>query len=598
MDILIQAANMYQISDILNADKSIKYIIPKYQREYVWGKDNWENLMNDLMDNDKGHFLGSIICINQSSDALATIPLEVVDGQQRLTTLSILYSAIYDKLKREQNDDDDFIATRSNLKYRLIQKLSQNELKLELSYQNNNYHDYMYILTELGLLKNNNKINNVGNRRIYKAFQYFKKRLEDPESEVSEIENVKKFLDKINSAMIVKIEVNNHSDAYVLFESLNDRGIPLSAIDLIKNKILATVERKSVMKVDEAFDEWTGIIEKLPDYVTQERFLRQYYNAFRYKYKEKLKGISRATKSNLIKIYENLINDDVKNIFTELIEKAKTYNALIEPNLRNNTYFNGLINLTHIGAAPAYTFLLYLFSEYTQETDLLKKSIELLCKYFVRRNVTDYPGTRDLDLIFMTLIDICELKRDKLSFSDIENYLTSPERFADIKLFEEKLTGSLYEDNTDATRYILCAIEEGSMTKEIYTNLWERDKSAKYIWTIEHVFPEGDNIPSEWVNMIANGDVSKAKELQIMYVHKLGNLTMTGYNSNLSSSEFVKKRDKKDKDGKFIGYKNGLVLNKDLANKDMWTLNDIKDRTEKLVKEAIKIFSIDKDSEN
>jgi uncharacterized protein with ParB-like and HNH nuclease domain len=591
--VLIQAASMYQISDILNADKSVKYIIPKYQREYVWGKDNWESLMNDLMENDKGHFLGSIICINQASDALATIPLEVVDGQQRLTTLSILFSAIYERLKKENSTDDDFIATRSNLKYRLIQKSNRNELKLELSYQNSNYYDYVYILSELGLAKVTKKVLNIGNRRIYKAFQFFKKKLES-----IEFEKVMKFLDKINSSVLVKIEVNNHSDAYVLFESLNNRGIPLSAIDLIKNKFLSTVEKQNVMKVDEAFEEWTGIIENLPDYVTQERFLRHYYNAFRHKYSDMSNGANRATKSNLIKVYEGLINYNVKNIFDELIEKSRIYNTLIQPDEDQNIYFKDLTNLMHIGAAPAYTFLLYLFSEHSEKSELLKKSIALLCKYFVRRSITDYPGTRDLDLIFINLVDICKTNSDSLDFPLIEDYLTSSERFADIKLFEEKLRGNIYEENTDAARYILCALEEDMMTKEIYTNLWERDKAGKYIWTIEHVFPEGENIPSDWINMIARGDEEGAKTLQINYVHRLGNLTLTAYNSNLSNFNFIRKRDRVDKNGKFIGYKNGLNLNKVLSESDSWEIGDIEARTEKLVHQAIKLFSVSRDTAN
>jgi len=92
--------------------------------------------------------------------------------------------------------------------------------------------------------------------------------------------------------------------------------------------------------------------------------------------------------------------------------------------------------------------------------------------------------------------------------------------------------------------------------------------------------------------MIADRDEKKAKELQVEYVHKLGNLTLTGYNSKLSNFSFEKKRDRKDSEGNYVGYKNGLYLNKKLKDKNSWTIEDIQDRTDELVKEVLGIFSI------
>ena len=106
-------------------------------------------------------------------------------------------------------------------------------------------------------------------------------------------------------------------------------------------------------------------------------------------------------------------------------------------------------------------------------------------------------------------------------------------------------------------------MEEGHKTKEIYVDLWEKDKNKKYIWTIKDIFPQGKNIPKDWIDMIAEGDKIKAEELQKDWGHKLGNLTLTGYNSKLSNFSFEKKRDRKDKSGNHIGYRNELYLNKE-----------------------------------
>ena len=135
-------------------------------------------------------------------------------------------------------------------------------------------------------------------------------------------------------------------------------------------------------------------------------------------------------------------------------------------------------------------------------------------------------------------------------------------------------------------------IAKTGMTRENKVDLWKRYDSKQYIFSIEHIFPQGENIPKVWVDMIANGDVAKAKEYQMEYVHTLGNLTITAYNSTLSNKGFTDKRDRKDSKGEYIGYKNNLNLNADLATKDTWTIEDIKTRTDKLIQQILKLFEL------
>lgn len=123
--------------------------------------------------------------------------------------------------------------------------------------------------------------------------------------------------------------------------------------------------------------------------------------------------------------------------------------------------------------------------------------------------------------------------------------------------------------------------------------LWERNSSGYYVWTIEHVFPQGENIPPSWVKMIGGGDKDKAREIQAACVRMLGNLTITGYNSNLGNLSFIKKRDRKDSNGAYVGYRNGLNLNADLVSMDTWTKGQIEARTAKLVELALRAFSFE-----
>jgi hypothetical protein len=132
------------------------------------------------------------------------------------------------------------------------------------------------------------------------------------------------------------------------------------------------------------------------------------------------------------------------------------------------------------------------------------------------------------------------------------------------------------------------------MTKETWVDLWAQEKK-RYVWTIEHIFPQSENIPQEWVEMMANGDLEKAKETQQTHVHKLGNLTISGFNSALSNKSFLEKRDRKDRKGRAVGYNNNLKLNEDLITEQEWTVPKIEARTRKLVEEIIRVFTLERE---
>jgi uncharacterized protein with ParB-like and HNH nuclease domain len=145
---MINNANKYLLSEIFAPDNKTKYIIPKFQREYIWNKDNWEELLNDVLESDGNHFIGSIICINKGTDTFNP-ELELIDGQQRLTTISLVFSAIYQLLKDKIKDNDDELKSElTNLKWSLTLKHNKN-LRIELSYQTNNHQDYQAVLSEI-----------------------------------------------------------------------------------------------------------------------------------------------------------------------------------------------------------------------------------------------------------------------------------------------------------------------------------------------------------------------------------------------------------------------------------------------------------------
>lgn len=593
---MIKSVNNYPISQLFDPEGNVVYAVPRYQREYTWGKLHWENLFDDLLENDPGYFLGSIICINQSDDAIAVQQLEVVDGQQRLTTLSLLFAAIYEAFGKSDGElNEDQLVERNNMKRKLVLRGNAEQMRVVPQIQNKNQEDFRGILSEIGAIANYEMPLNAGNRRVLKAFRYFRKRIQEMVDDKSEeATNLESFVEKVNRASVVKIEVASHTDAYVLFESLNDRGVPLTAVDLIKNKLLAQIERDDAGRVDYYFDQWRNLLEDLGDeYAIHERFFRQYYNAFRDKLKAVI-DVPIATRSNLIHIFEKLINHDAKDCLTSTASAGRTYSFILSR--RHDEPLRDLVkplqDLERIQGAPSYVLLLNFLTrkkELQLTNQHLVTIIQTLVKFFVRRNLTDTPPTNEVTRIPLRILEgMGEIVGD-----DVVEYIqkelgavSSPN-----SEFRRRLEGPIYDENVGVARFVLAALAEATMTRETMTNLWEK-QNGQLKWTIEHIFPQGENIPGSWVEMLAGGDAALAKEYQQRYVHNLGNLTITGYNSTLSNKSFEEKRDRQEA-GLAVGYKNGLGLNEDLANAERWSVEQINARAAKLVDRAMEIFKLD-----
>lgn len=614
-DEMIKNVSDPSVASILSTDALKVYNIPRYQREYTWGQREWANLYDDVFDNDPGYFLGSIIVIQGEIDPKTNIvDFEVIDGQQRLTTISLLLAALYARINEHPDaiDEDMQLDDVRPLRNRLVLKSNKGMTRVVPQVQNHNQDDYRWILKEhagLAVVMQRPKYHGV--RKMSKAFEYFYDRLGGEISGMGDDEAVRTLLDKsrlLCSAVLVQINVDTHADAYTLFASLNNRGVPLSAVDLIKNTLLAKVADADGDELDYYFEQWQEVLRNLgDDYATQERFFRQNYDAFRRDVNRpfvqeggaQLPLGSVATRSNLLKIYEKRIGQDpgALGVLDELIGNSAIYSQIIGVDREGMDagLVRQLMEIARAQGVPSYLMLLYLMkrkSELDLDDSLIAGIAALLVRFFVRRNVTDAPPTRDLERLF---ISICEgIEDERMEGVDVALYIKR--RLVDVSssnaTFKERLEGPIYDVNPDMTRYILTVLAEPSVTKEM-RGLWERYPSGNYVWTIEHVFPQGENIPASWVDMIGGGDKAKAQEIQAAYVHTLGNLTITGYNSKLSNMPFIEKRDRKDSNGSNVGYRNGLNLNDDLVSVDSWTKEQIEARTEKLVKLALKAFTFD-----
>mgnify|MGYP003398163753 CR=1 FL=1 len=276
---MIQSAQQITISALLsknNEGREFQYLIPPYQREYAWNKNQWDNLFDDLTENDKGYFLGSMICILGEQDEAT-----VIDGQKRLTTLNLLLLAIYEKLKPlrsnpivSENDDylEKVVATKKYFLYK-------ENLRFTPSIQNNNKADFDYLVRKTVKGDDSSKPANFGNRRIAKAFNHFSERIKNYVAD--SVETLFALLEKVISACVVRIDTKDEASAFILFESINNRGVPLTPMDLIKNTMISSLSSGSTHSAKETNIKWQNIVNNLNDYDVQVRYLRHFYQAFR-----------------------------------------------------------------------------------------------------------------------------------------------------------------------------------------------------------------------------------------------------------------------------------------------------------------------------
>lgn len=577
-------------TQFLNPNETKIYTIPIYQREYSWKQEHCEALLNDIQENDPNYFIGSIIWVENTN--------EVIDGQQRLTSLNLLLVAVYNRMCAF-TDDEDINFKKSSLKRMIV---SDKKTRLVPQKQGKNKEDFEYLLNSEIIKVPAAKPSNYGNRRISKKYNWFKEYVDK-----LDINETIQLFDKICGLTFISASVDNAQTAFILFETMNNRGMALSAIDLIKNSYLSRTDD------EDNISNWESLIEILGNESNQEQFLRNNYNAFRSEYNNlslpltanpKYEIANKATRSNVIKIYGSLVD---RKDFMEFLTLNAKYNSLLtgEEKLQidvSEEFKTIFKNFRNANATSAFTLLLYLLRNqivFGLKEDQLLDLFELTLKFFIRRNLTNNPSTGALPQILMNIIERIN-QSNKKTFSDVRRILLDEfqNKTSSNDAVKEILYGDIYDTNRDMARYLLCSLcKFGDNNEKKFIDLWEK-KDDKYIWTIEHILPEGNkdatNTPTEWIEMLKQGD-EKYKEFtndQVYalvkgYRHKLGNLTMTGYNSSLGNKKFPDKKDRYDSKGEKIGYNNGLSLNDYVYKQSAWYLSNIVERTKDLADEII-----------
>lgn len=529
------------------------YKVPLYQRPYAWTKEQWEDLLEDIMEleNDKIHFLGSIVVVPEGNHRLGVNYFEVVDGQQRIATLLIWLSAIRDIAKENNNNElaeyltENFLFAREweGGKQSLIPKLKLGKLDDE-AFQK--------------VLESEPK---EGKHLIFECYRYFKDKTQD----------VNLWQKLLNNISVVHINTFNHFNAFRLFETLNDRGLELSAVDLIKNFLLMRVSSNESI-FNTIINEWIEMYEKVRDYEPI-KFIRRYIlSNWRGKISEK-------------KLYEevNLKLKDkepesLRDFVKSLNSSATVYKKILECFLPYDKLNKKLTELHLIEVAPSFTLLLkvipYLENGKLSQQDLFE-IMEMIETFHIRWGICGQSTSR-LDQIYNEICMELQNKNPEEFKNVIKQKLSQEIRNnVDDEIFKRNFLLRNFKATEKRTKYILWKLSKP--TGETSLNIEE-------IQT-EHIMPK--TLSDKWIDYLTK-EMSKDKE-EVIALHRencdrIGNLTIIKgkWNISMSNRPFDKKRE---------DYcKSEFQITKNLTNYRRWTFNEIEERTKEMADEALKIW--------
>ncbi len=562
-------ANETKVDKFL-ATNETTFAIPVYQRNYDWTLFQCKQLLHDIIEtgkNDKtnAHFIGSIVYVHDDVyTASGLTELTIIDGQQRLTTITLIYIALY-RLAKEL--DNQMLVNRIQKTY-LINEFAPEEEKLKLKPTENNKEALRHILNSADGEEFK------GYSKIIENFDYFRSAINAENFEV-----IQRGLSKL---IFVDIALDRQKDnPQRIFESLNSTGLELSQADLIRNYILMGLSRtnqdriyKSYWEVIErnAKDETlnkTRVSEFIRDYLTLKNKEIPNKGDVYAKFKEK---------------YPTSTIDELELVLTELKSLVKYYNKLTNPkNEPDKQIRTQLEYINRLEINVAFPFLMKVYEDFSNEIIDKATFISVLStvqSFTFRRFVLGLP-TNALNKIFMGLYDKVEPKNYLFSIQKSLLQRTGVQRFPrnteTINALKEK---DVYNIKPKNRTYLLERLENFQNNEPVAI---EGNSDI----TIEHIFPQ--NPDPKWKIELGADEYNLIKE---NYLNTIGNLTLSGNNGKLGNKPFLDKK-VMNVDGKEQGYNfSRLWLNRDLKEKTKWDKSEIEERANTISERFIKIWEI------
>ena len=556
------------LNKLLNTSR--QFIVPIFQRNYSWQKSQYEQLWFDILRASKfkekqNHFIGSIVYIDMGTPAGRPQQLLLIDGQQRLTTISILLCAIKDYVQK------------FNLETKLINLA---KIKNQFLYNSDEIYEDRYKLllnvqdkeTYIKLIDNTIFTVNKPVINIIKCYEFFYERIEDFIKQYGQIDEIYAGIFKLS---LVSISLDKDSDnPQMIFESMNSTGKDLSQTDLLRNYLLMDLTPEKQTRLYKTY--WKPMEE-----LFGEDIYKNDVNKFDYFIRDFL--TLKSDTGHICKInnvYENFKRYYLDNncekfaVLKDLFTYAKYYaciDLLQENDDELKLYWQEFKKLdSHV----VYPFLLKLYDDYSCQILIkedFKKILQVVISYLWRRAICEIP-TNSLSKTFATLYQAVDKEDYVNSVIKAFVFKSSYKRFpSDYEVREKLQTKDIYHFRL--RKYLLEALENYYHKEPIDLN------TANY--TIEHIMPQNIEHNLSWQQMLGED----WQEVHSLYLHTLGNLTITGYNAEMSNKSFWEKVNGES------GFKHShLKLSESIAQCDVWNKKAIQRRTNILTDIILKIW--------
>ncbi|WP_287793100.1 DUF262 domain-containing protein [Megamonas sp.] len=556
------------LNKLLNTSR--QFIVPIFQRNYSWQKNQYEQLWFDILRASKfkekqNHFIGSIVYIDMGTPAGRPQQLLLIDGQQRLTTISILLCAIKDYVQKFNLETK--LINLAKIKNQFLynsDEIDEDRYKLLLNVQDKE--------TYIKLIDNTIFTVNKPTTNIIKCYEFFYERIEDFIKQHGQIDEIYAGIFKLS---LVSISLDKDSDnPQMIFESMNSTGKDLSQTDLLRNYLLMDLTPEKQTRLYKTY--WKPMEE-----LFGEDIYKNDVNKFDYFIRDFL--TLKSDTGYICKInnvYENFKRYYLDNncekfaVLKDLFTYAKYYaciDLLQENDDELKLYWQEFKKLdSHV----VYPFLLKLCDDYSRQILIkedFKKILQVVISYLWRRAICEIP-TNSLSKTFATLYQAVDKEDYVNSIIKAFVFKSSYKRFpSDYEVREKLQIKDIYHFRL--RKYLLEALENYYHKEPIDLN------TANY--TIEHIMPQNIEHNLSWQQMLGED----WQEVHSLYLHTLGNLTITGYNAEMSNKSFGEKVNGES------GFKHShLKLNESIAQCDVWNKKAIQRRTNILTDIILKIW--------
>jgi len=546
-------------ANLLSVIKGPKqFVIPIYQRTYSWHLSQCEQLFKDILgisqgDRSNGHFVGSVVYFQESIHTVSDVPkLLVIDGQQRLTTVTLLIAVLAEFIEKNKVDIGTSATKLQN--YYLFNAEEDGDLRFKLLLTRRDKQ------TLMDLLKGVESSEPVS-QCVTENFQFFAKKINS--------KNVQDVYNGLMRLFIVDVALEKDVDnPQLIFESMNSTGLDLSQADLIRNYVLMGQEVTLQTELYEKY--WFPMEQGFGNEYAKrfDSFMRNYL----------IVKTGKIPKIGLV--YEDFKNyvqgekspEDISEIVADVFHLSKFYIKIVLHKEPNNDFLAVFKRISQLRVEVSHPFILAVYNDYNKELLSKEDFLEILIlieNYVFRRAICGIP-TNSMNKTFANLYKSVN-KEDYLdsviiAFGRLGSYKRFP---LDAEFERELLVKDVY--NFRSRNYLLDRLE----------NFKRKEKVNVDEYTIEHILPQNTNLSEDWQIML--GEDWKAT--QEVYLHTLGNLTLTAYNSELSDHPFSKK---KTMEGGFDD--SPIRLNSFLKNTDVWNKTQIIYRAKILAMLAIHIW--------